>query len=136
MRTRAMLACRAKRRKNAREHRPDLSWVGCSLLLTILLPPTPCSLPLIYLLLIYFKKKNESGPISRVLYLADSDIAHILFCEVPAIYLLRRSPCVSSVLPSIAATLRHHRAGNPDMAMVYMNLQPPDGTARRSPDDW
>ena len=42
----SLLACRAKRRKNAREHRPDLSWVGCSLLLTILLPPAPCSLPL------------------------------------------------------------------------------------------
>ena len=26
-----------------------------------------------------------------------------------------------------------HRAGNPGMTMVYMNLQPPDGTARRSP---
>lgn len=27
--------------RNAREHRPDLSWVGCSLLLTILLLPAP-----------------------------------------------------------------------------------------------
>ena len=37
------------------------------------------------------------------------------------IYLLRKSPCASSILPSIAAKLR---ASNPQ-AMVYMNLQPP-----------
>ena len=54
---------------------------------------------------------------------------------VPAIYLLRTSPCVSSVLPSIAF-LTETRADNPYMAMVYMNLRPPAGTARRSPADW
>jgi len=47
-----------------------------------------------------------------------------------AIYLLHISQCVSSVLPSIVC-----RAGNPQ-TMVYMNLQPPDGTARRSPAGW
>ena len=54
---------------------------------------------------------------------------------VSVIYLLRTSPCVSSVLPSIAS-LAAPRAGNPDMSMVYMNLQPPAGTARRSPVGW
>ena len=29
-----------------------------------------------------------------------------------------------------------HRADNPDMTIVYMNLQPPDDTARRSPAGW
>ena len=28
------------------------------------------------------------------------------------------------------------RAGNPVMTVVYMNLQPPNGTACRSPDNW
>ncbi len=51
--------------------------------------------------------------------------------KVSAIYLLRKSPCVSSILPSIVVT----RADNPQ-TMVYMNLQLPDGTARRSPADW
>ena len=71
------------------------------------------------------KSKKSTAPISRVLCWPK---------PVPAIYLLRTSPCVSSVLPSIAglATLR---AGNPQ-SMVYMNLQPPDGTARRSPAGW
>ena len=54
--------------------------------------------------------------------------------SVPVIYLLRTSPYVSSVLPSIASL--KNRADNPLMAMVYMNLQPPDGTARRSPAGW
>ena len=53
---------------------------------------------------------------------------------VPVIYLLRMLPCVSSVLPSIAS--KRNRAGRPHMAMVYMNLRPPVGTARRSPDGW
>jgi len=55
---------------------------------------------------------------------------------VPAIYLLPVSPQTSSVLPSTASPLRQTRAGNPHMAVVYMNLQPPAGTARRSPAAW
>jgi len=53
---------------------------------------------------------------------------------VPAIYLLRTSPCASSVLPSIAAL--RHLGGQPSLSMVYMNLQPPAETARRSPVGW
>ena len=47
------------------------------------------------------------------------------------IYLVRLSPDGSSVLPSIVSI----RAGNPQ-TMVYMNLQLPVGTARRSPGGW
>ena len=47
------------------------------------------------------------------------------------IYLIRMSPHGLSILPSIGVS----RTGYPQ-TMVYMNLQPPDGTARRSPDDW
>ncbi len=58
---------------------------------------------------------------------------------VPAIYLLRTSPCASSVLPSIAARPTRGRTlgrATLGMSMVYMNLQPPAGTARRSPVGW
>ena len=48
----------------------------------------------------------------------------------PAIYLSRMSPRGLSALPSI-----ENRAGNP-RSMVYMNLLPPESTARRSPADW
>ena len=53
---------------------------------------------------------------------------------VPAIYLLRESPHGSSILPSIVDQ-EGPRTDNPQ-TMVYMNLQPPDGTARRSPVCW
>ena len=53
---------------------------------------------------------------------------------VPAIYLLRGSPHGSSILPSIASH-EDPRTDSPP-TMVYMNLQPPDGTARRSPVCW
>ena len=59
--------------------------------------------------------------------------------SVPAIYLLRTSPCASSVLPSIAARPTRSQAlgrATLGMSMVYMNLQPPAGTARRSPVGW
>ena len=50
-----------------------------------------------------------------------------------AIYLLRRLPYGSSILPSIV--FRRIRTDSPQ-PMVYANLQPPDGTARRSPAGW
>jgi len=43
---------------------------------------------------------------------------------MPVIYLICKSPCIFSVLPSIGVS----RAGNPQ-TMVYMNLQPPVSTA-------
>ena len=49
------------------------------------------------------------------------------------IYLLRRLPHVSSILPSIV--FRRTRTDSPP-TMVYANLQPPDGTALRSPAGW
>ena len=52
----------------------------------------------------------------------------------PIIYLLRMSPCVSSILPSIVE--QAHRAGHPVMTMVYLNLQPPADTAHLSPSAW
>ena len=74
----------------------------------------------------YTAKKENSAPISRVLYRRYLSAT----TAVPVIYLLRKSPCGSSVLPSIGIS----RAGNPQ-TMVYANLQPPAGTARRSPAD-
>lgn len=71
--------------------------------------------------------KESSAPVSRVLFRHDLSA----ITSVPVIYLLRKSPCGSSVLPSIGIS----RAGNPQ-TMVYANLQPPDGTARRSPAGW
>ena len=53
---------------------------------------------------------------------------------MPAIYLLRGSPHGSSILPSIA--YRESPRTDSPRTMVYMNLQPPDGTARRSPVCW
>lgn len=50
---------------------------------------------------------------------------------VPVIYPGRRSPCGSSILPSVGVG----RAGNPQTT-VYMNLQPPGDTAHRSPGAW
>ena len=44
---------------------------------------------------------------------------------------LSRTQCASSVLPSIGVS----RTGRPQ-TMVYANLQPPAGTARRSPVVW
>ncbi len=52
----------------------------------------------------------------------------LLTYEPSAIYLLRKSPCVSSILPSTVSS-KGNRTGSPQ-TMVYMNLQPPDGTAR------
>ena len=52
----------------------------------------------------------------------------LLPAEPSVIYLLRKSPCVSSILPSTVSS-RGTRAGHPQ-TMVYMNLQPSDGTAR------
>lgn len=71
--------------------------------------------------------KESSAPVSRVLFRHDLSA----ITSVPVIYLLRKSPCGSSVLPSIGIS----RAGNPQ-TMVYANLQPPNGTARRSPAGW
>lgn len=69
------------------------------------------------------RRKNESTvPISRVLF-------RIPKAAVPAIYPIRESPHGFSVPPSAGVS----RAGYPQTA-VYMNLQPPAGTARRSPD--
>ena len=71
-------------------------------------------------------KKRNTAAISRVL-------CAVVSFSVPVIYLIRMSPHGFSVLPSIAAkgfgrtTL---------LTMVYMNLQPPEGTARRSPGGW
>ena len=53
--------------------------------------------------------------------------------RVSVIYLLCRLPCASSILPSIV--FRRTQADNPQ-TMVYANLQPPDGTALRSPVGW
>lgn len=58
----------------------------------------------------------------------------LLTYEPSAIYLLRKSPCVSSILPSTVSS-KGNRTGSPQ-TMVYMNLQPPDGTARWSPIGW
>ena len=49
------------------------------------------------------------------------------------IYLLRRLPNVSSILPSIVS--KRPWADNPQ-TIVYANLQPPDGTALRLPAGW
>ncbi len=62
------------------------------------------------------KVKRSRTPVSRVLYDDESSL--------PVIYLGRRSPVGSSVLPSIGMS----RAGNPQ-TMVYANLQLPAGTA-------
>ena len=75
----------------------------------------------------------SSASISRVLSLQHH--IYIYNVKVLAIYLLRKSPCGSSVLPSIVGRKRP-LGGQPYMTMVYMNLQPPDGTARRSPGGW
>ena len=58
----------------------------------------------------------------------------LLTYEPSAIYLLRKSPCVSSILPSTVSS-KGNRTGSPQ-TMVYMNLQPPDGTARWLPIGW
>ena len=73
------------------------------------------------------KRKRSSGSISRVLYNGFEKHKTSVF----VIYLIRMSPHGLSILPSIGV----NRTGNPQ-TMVYMNLQPPDDTARRSPDDW
>ena len=68
------------------------------------------------------KKKNEKENTVSV--------SRVLFQLV--IYLLHKSPHGSSVLPSIVTS----SGGLPYMTMVYMNLQPPVGTALRSPAGW
>ena len=72
-----------------------------------------------------YLEKESSASVSRVLFRSN------VVAAVPAIYLARTSPYGSSILPSIGKC----RAGNPQ-PMVYMNLQPPDSTARRSPGGW
>ena len=71
------------------------------------------------------KKTKRSAPISRVLYLTN---------QAPVIYLRRKSPYGSSVLPSVADSDSLGRTTL--QSTVYMNLQPPVGTARRSPAGW
>ena len=70
-------------------------------------------------------KTKRSAPVSRVLYLTN---------QVPVIYLHRESPRGSSVLPSAAEPDSLGRTTL--MSAVYMNLQPPVDTARRSPAGW
>jgi len=52
---------------------------------------------------------------------------------VSVIYLVRRLPCASSILPSIV--FQRTRTDRPQ-PMVYADLQPPDRTALRSPAGW
>ncbi len=68
-------------------------------------------------------KKESTVPISRVLFRRQA--------AASAIYPIRESPHGFSIPPSAGVS----RAGNPQTA-VYMNLQPPADTARRSPGGW
>ena len=55
---------------------------------------------------------------------------------LPFIYCARHHAPLAFYPPSRSVITASPRAGNPDMSMVYMNLQPPGGTARRSPAGW
>ena len=83
---------------------------------SFLLPLSSFLFPLSSLLLL---KIESSVPISRVLFRTAQ------VPQMPVIYLICKSPCILSVLPSIGVS----RAGNPQ-TMVYMNLQPPVSTAQ------
>ena len=79
----------------------------------------------------YFKKRinKKEKEWKQCLYKPGSvSRAPLLTQEPSVIYLLRKSPCVSSILPSTVSS-KGNRTGRPQ-TMVYMNLQPPDGTAR------
>ena len=85
-------------------------------------------------------EKESNAPVSRVLY-PTPPCGRANGASV--IYLLRRLPGGSSILPSIARCEPYPhgeewlptRTDSP-RSMVYANLQPPDGTARQSPADW
>ncbi len=72
-----------------------------------------------------FNKKGKQCPYKP------GSVLQCLGTTVSAIYLNRLSPDGSSVLPSTVT-----RSGGHPQTVVYMNLQPPEGTARLSPDGW
>ena len=72
-----------------------------------------------------FNVKESTAPVSRVL------CRHCCRC-LPFIYCARRHAPLAFYPPSQPKL----SGGQPLLSMVYMNLQPPAGTARRSPAAW
>ena len=74
------------------------------------------------------QQKKSSAPVSRVL-------CRMSFGTRCLSFIYATSYPVAPAFYPPSCTLRHSD-GQPCVTMVYANLQPPDGTARRSPAGW